>query len=420
MLKTMSKTTPRVVSIWTLLLLAWCLQSSLNLHQYRPSSRTSICLAFESPRRLFHRPKWGVPRSDLRGLRGSIRSQDEEEEEQDEKTKNPGRRGRRGAPVLVGSRKRRNLIWSSAAALLSSVLAPINSNNGNNDGKVAHAGTLLEESETRRIEIFERNAPSVVFIDTFAEKQDVFSPNVMEVPLGTGSGFVWDKDGHIITNYHVVRNAKFAQIALITPRKGNEKQTNFFGGNKKLTDQQLLQQASVVDDGSSGDSTLSGLMADVFSASPSTLSRQSATNKVSQDDYQRTVFKATVVGTDPGKDIAVLKIEAPAELLYPITVGSSSGLKVGQLAMAIGNPFGLDHSLTVGVISGLGREVKSPIGRPISNVIQTDASINPGNSGGVLLDSSGRLIGMNTAIYSPSGASAGIGFAIPVNTVKYM
>jgi S1-C subfamily serine protease len=111
-------------------------------------------------------------------------------------------------------------------------------------------------------------------------------------------------------------------------------------------------------------------------------------------------------------------VEAPQSLLRPIAVGTSKGLKVGQQALAIGNPFGLDHTLTVGIISGTGREVRSPIGRPITNVIQTDASINPGNSGGPLLDSSGKLIGMNTAIYSPSGASAGIGFAIPVDTVK--
>merc|ERR1719408_376055 len=102
----------------------------------------------------------------------------------------------------------------------------------------------------------------------------------------------------------------------------------------------------------------------------------------------------------------------------PINIGASTGLKVGQSALAIGNPFGLDHTLTVGVVSGLGREVRSPSGRPISNVIQTDAAINPGNSGGPLLDSAGRLVGMNTAIYSPSGASAGIGFAIPVDTLE--
>ena len=127
-----------------------------------------------------------------------------------------------------------------------------------------------------------------------------------------------------------------------------------------------------------------------------------------------------MVGVDPSKDIAVLKVDAPKSELFPISVGSSSTLKVGQQALAIGNPFGLDHTLTSGIVSGLGREVRSPIGRPISNVIQSDCAINPGNSGGPLLDSSGRLIGMNTAIYSPSGASSGIGFAIPSDTVKFI
>ncbi|OEU07036.1 trypsin-like serine protease, partial [Fragilariopsis cylindrus CCMP1102] len=153
--------------------------------------------------------------------------------------------------------------------------------------------------EKRRIEVFQRNAPSVVYIDVIAERQDVFSPNAVDERIGTGSGFVWDKDGHIVTNFHVVRNSKFAQVALITP-----------------------------------------------------------------------LFKARIIGVDPGKDIAVLKIDAPEEILYPIQVGKSLGLIVGQTALAIGNPFGLDHTLTSGVISGLGREVKSPIGRPITNVIQ--------------------------------------------------
>ncbi len=295
---------------------------------------------------------------------------------------------------------RRTLVLGSVAAILSSSMAKPSQAKASNLA-------VLEESENRRIEVFERNAPSVVFIDTFAEKQDVFSPNVMEVPIGTGSGFVWDKDGHIVTNYHVVRNAKFAQVALITPRRKNEKKSN----------ENSLAAAAAASSPSSGASSSE---IDVFGTSSGGISRTSSTNKVSSDDYKRTVFKAKVVGVDPGKDIAVLKVDAPVDLLYPIKVGKSDGLKVGQLGLAIGNPFGLDHTLTAGVISGLGREVKSPIGRPISNVIQTDAAINPGNSGGVLLDSRGMLIGMNTAIYSPSGASAGIGFAIPVDTINYM
>lgn len=286
---------------------------------------------------------------------------------------------------------RRNLLLGSAVALGSAIWGCTT--------RPAKATTvILEESEARRIDIFERNAPSVVFIDTFVEKQDVFSPNVLEVPLGSGSGFVWDKEGHIVTNYHVIRNAKVAQVAIITPSKKGL-------SSSKGSLVPPLRQASTDD-----------VMLDLYER-PTAMK---STYDEASSQYQRSVYKATVVGVDPGKDIAVLKVDAPDYVLYPIDVGTSTGLKVGQLALAIGNPFGLDHTLTAGVISGLGREVKSPIGRPITNVIQSDAAINPGNSGGPLLDSSGKLIGMNTAIYSPSGASAGIGFAIPVDTVKYI
>lgn len=129
-------------------------------------------------------------------------------------------------------------------------------------------------------------------------------------------------------------------------------------------------------------------------------------------------YDAELVGSSADDDVAVLRIKAGAGELEPIDIGDSSNLRVGQSTFAIGNPFGLDHTLTTGVLSGLGREMKSPTGRTIGNVIQTEASINPGNSGGPLIDGRGRLIGMNTAIYSPSGASAGVGFAIPVNTLK--
>lgn len=202
------------------------------------------------------------------------------------------------------------------------------------------------------MQLFEKATPSVVYINTFFETRDAFTTNVLETPQGTGSGFIWDTDGHIVTNFHVIRTTESAFVT-ITDGKG--------------------EQAS---------------------------------------------FRATLQGFDADKDIAVLKVNSTAPLL-PVKLGNSSQLRVGQSALAIGNPFGLDHTLTVGVVSGLGREVRSPSGRPISNVIQTDAAINPGNSGGPLLDSAGRLVGMNTAIFSPSGASAGIGFAIPVDTLQY-
>ena len=243
------------------------------------------------------------------------------------------------------------------------------------------------------MEVFERTAPSVVFIDTFTEQRDQFSTNVMEVPLGSGSGFIWDDKGHVVTNYHVVRNARSASVAILT---------RIFPDDDK--DDEKATKISTVG----------------YTLSKTDLSMRPNTQKTGMTDYKRKVYKARVVGVDPGKDIAVLKVDAPVYDLFPIELGSSKGVRVGQTALAIGNPFGLDHTLTAGVISGLGREVRSPTGQPISNVIQTDAAINPGNSGGTLLDASGKLIGMNTAIYSPSGASAGIGFAIPVDTVKFI
>jgi len=210
----------------------------------------------------------------------------------------------------------------------------------------------LLSSETQLIDLFQRATPSVTYIDTFTKQYDLFSMNVFEIPAGTGSGFVWDTDGHVVTNFHVIRNAAAARV------------------------------------------TLTG-----------------------SDGRSQTTVKAKVVGVDPDKDIAVLAIDPASSQLKPLAIGTSKDLKVGQMTLAIGNPFGLDHTLTTGIISGLGREVRSPNNRPITNVIQTDAAINPGNSGGPLLDSSGKLIGMNTAIYSTSGASSGVGFAIPVDTL---
>lgn len=207
----------------------------------------------------------------------------------------------------------------------------------------------LTNSEQENIRIFERTSPSVVNITTVAYQTDFFRLNVLEVPKGTGTGFFWDNTGHIVTNFHVIKDGDSAQVTV---------------GQKQ--------------------------------------------------------FKAKVVGVAPEKDLAVLRISAPSELIRPIPIGESRNLKVGQEVYAIGNPFGLDQTLTTGIVSALGREIESVNRSPIRNVIQTDAAINPGNSGGPLLDSSGRLIGVNTAIYSPSGAYAGIGFAIPIETVSWV
>ncbi|MEO1258526.1 MAG: trypsin-like peptidase domain-containing protein [Bacteroidota bacterium] len=208
----------------------------------------------------------------------------------------------------------------------------------------------LNEDEKATIRLFENSAPSVAYITTSRIRQDFWSRNVMEIPQGSGSGFVWDTDGHVITNYHVIQGADRAQVTLA----------------------------------------------------------------------DQTTWDATLVGKAPEKDLAVLKIEAPRKALQPIPVGASTNLLVGQSVYAIGNPFGLDQTLTTGIISALGREIESVSGIPIRGAIQTDAAINPGNSGGPLLNSSGQLIGVNTAIYSPSGASAGIGFSIPVDEVKWV
>ncbi|MAW88198.1 MAG: 2-alkenal reductase [Phyllobacteriaceae bacterium] len=211
-------------------------------------------------------------------------------------------------------------------------------------------GNALAELEKATISLFENAAPSVAYITTSKLQRDFWTYDVYEIPAGSGSGFVWDKNGHIITNYHVIEDASKAQVTLA----------------------------------------------------------------------DHSTWDAEYVGGAPEKDLAVLKIKAPAKLLSPIPVGSSDNLMVGQSVFAIGNPFGLDQTLTTGVISALGREIKAADGTPIRGVIQTDAAINPGNSGGPLLNSSGSLIGVNTAIYSPSGASAGIGFSIPVDEVRWV
>ncbi len=212
---------------------------------------------------------------------------------------------------------------------------------------VAARGDLAADERTT-IDIFRTASPSVVYITSIELRRSLFSLNVYEIPQGTGSGFVWDRQGRIVTNYHVIGEANRVEVTLA----------------------------------------------------------------------DQSTWEGELVGVAPDKDLAVLQIQAPAERLQPIPMGDSDVLQVGQKVYAIGNPFGLDHTLTAGIVSALGREIEAVTGRTIQGVIQTDAAINPGNSGGPLLDSAGRLIGVNTAIYSPSGTSAGIGFAVPAAEVN--
>lgn len=209
---------------------------------------------------------------------------------------------------------------------------------------VTPRGPLLAE-EQAQIDVFKRSSPSVVHITTLETQRDFFSLNVQQVPRGTGTGFIWDDRGHIVTNFHVIQGGSGARV---------------------------------------------------------TLSDQST-------------HRATLVGAFPDRDLAVLKIDLPAAKAPPIAVGSSRDLVVGQKVYAIGNPFGLDQTLTTGILSALNREIESVNQRTIRGVIQTDAAINPGNSGGPLLNADGEVIGINTAIRSDA---MGIGFAIPINKAK--
>jgi len=206
----------------------------------------------------------------------------------------------------------------------------------------------LAADEQSTIALFERARDSVVFITTSAQVMDFWTRNVFSVPRGTGSGFIWDDAGHVVTNFHVLRDASEATVKLADGR----------------------------------------------------------------------TFRAALVGASAEHDIAVLKIGVGFQRPPPVPLGSSHDLRVGQKVFAIGNPFGLDWTLTTGIVSALDRTLAGEGGPAIDHLIQTDAAINPGNSGGPLLDSAGRLIGINTAIYSPSGASAGIGFAVPVDDVN--
>ncbi len=208
------------------------------------------------------------------------------------------------------------------------------------------SSSTLTPDEKNNIDIFSKTSKSVVYVTNSRIRRDFFTLNIQEIPAGAGTGFIWDKNGLVVTNYHVIEGANKVEITL----------------------------------------------------------------------WDRSSWNAEVVGIAPSKDLAVLKIDAPGSKLFPVVPGNSATLEVGRKVLAIGNPFGLDTTLTVGVISALGREIEI-LGRRIEGLIQTDAAINPGNSGGPLLDSSGTLIGVNTLIYSPSGGSSGVGFAIPINAV---
>ena len=212
----------------------------------------------------------------------------------------------------------------------------------------AHTQGQLTEDERNTIEVVKKNQNSVVFITNIQLVRDFFFASEEAVPRGSGSGFVWDDKGHIVTNYHVIEDGDIFNVTL-----------------------------------------------------PSQEQR-----------------RARLIGKEPTKDIAVLRIEGNLSGLFPVVTGSSRDLQVGQKVIAIGNPFGFDHTVTKGIVSAIGRNMPGAGGVTIRDMIQTDASINPGNSGGPLLDSTGRLIGMNTMIISPSGSSSGIGFAVPVDTIK--
>jgi S1-C subfamily serine protease len=236
----------------------------------------------------------------------------------------------------------------ACALTLALLLGPAWGQRGDAAPRTVATRGALAADELANIEVFKRVSPSVVHITTLATERDFFNRSVQQVARGTGTGFVWDSAGHIVTNFHVIQEGSGARV---------------------------------------------------------TLADQSS-------------WPATLVGVFADRDLAVLKINAPAAKLPAIPVGSSRDLLVGQKVYAIGNPFGLDQTLTTGIVSALNREIESFNSRTIRGVIQTDAAINPGNSGGPLLDSAGRLIGVNTQIASPSGASAGIGFAIPVDEVN--
>ena len=205
----------------------------------------------------------------------------------------------------------------------------------------------LRPDEQAIVDLFENTSPSVVYITTLTQRRDIFGRGVT-VPQGTGTGFIWDDEGHVVTNFHVVQGTVAIRVVM----------------------------------------------------------------------HDQTAYIAEPVGGSARHDLAVLRIDAPPDVLRQVRVGDSDRLQVGQSVYAIGNPFGYSATLTTGIVSALNRQIEGLTGDIIEDVIQIDAAINPGNSGGPLLDSGGRLIGINSQIKSPSGASVGLGFAVPVNTVQ--
>jgi S1-C subfamily serine protease len=247
------------------------------------------------------------------------------------RTTNP----RKSAPAISG-RKAARLAWLALSAGLWIVSAG-----------AASLPAQLTDDERNTIDVVNKNKNSCVFITNIQLVRDWFF-NEEKVARGSGSGFIWDHQGHIVTNFHVIEDGVEFSVTL-----------------------------------------------------PNREQRQ-----------------AKLIGKEENKDIAVLQVQGDLRSLEPVTIGSSSDLQVGQKVIAIGNPFGFDHTVTKGIVSALGRNILGAGGVTIRDMIQTDASINPGNSGGPLLDSSGKLIGMNTMIVSPSGSSSGVGFAVPVDTIK--
>jgi len=252
---------------------------------------------------------------------------------------------------MHGFKLPRLLFWAALLFLLSLAIKPwleLALVRYDAEPRAVTARGDIAGDEQATIEIFESARPSVVYISTTGEPLSPWTRNLTEVRRGTGTGLIWDSLGHIVTNYHVIEDARSSRVRLADGRS----------------------------------------------------------------------YNAQFIGASPEHDLAVLRIGVSLARIKPLAIGSSADLRVGQKVFAIGNPFGFDYSLTTGVVSALNRTIFSEEYGEIRRLIQTDAAINPGNSGGPLLDSAARLIGVNTAIFSPSGSYSGIGFAVPVDRVN--